>query len=343
MSRKGGFKRLFYCLLCLLIASILCLWYHYIYRHLKSDNKIILAPIVSNQNETLHYTIRLEKEANLSRETKNNLSPSENSKELHFVHIPKCGGTSMTAVLRQVACHMDPVSNKDCCTNPGFCDWHANRRCSVIKGCINHFPHRNLIFKANLRSITILREPYSRLLSAWFYRGHSPNSDYFQVRPEFKEIKNGRRPKATFEEYLDMHEYQNIQTRMLGADSFPYRNITVTDKIYHKAVEALQKFYFIGIQEAYDLSVELLLRKLKVKIFIPINQERAQNSKDMKRKKSAIQNNKFLTKKINQVNIYDIKLYSLAVSLFCRDISEFPDLFAKLLNTTSISCPNDYS
>ena len=70
-----------------------------------------------------------------------------------------------------------------------------------------------------------------RLLSAWFYRGHSPNNDFFQVRPEFKDIRDGKLPKVTFQEYLEMHEYQNIQTRMLGADSFPYRNITVTEEV----------------------------------------------------------------------------------------------------------------
>lgn len=71
----------------------------------------------------------------------------------------------------------------------------------------------------------------SRLLSAWFYRGHNPNNDFFQVRTEFKEIRDGKRPKVTFAQYLEMHEYQNILTRMLGADSFPYRNITITEKV----------------------------------------------------------------------------------------------------------------
>jgi hypothetical protein len=51
------------------------------------------------------------------------------------------------------------------------------------------------------------------------------------VRPEFKEIHEGKRPKVTFEEYVEMHEYHNIQTRMLGANSFPYRNITVTEEV----------------------------------------------------------------------------------------------------------------
>ncbi len=72
---------------------------------------------------------------------------------------------------------------------------------------------------------------FSRILSAWFYRGHTPNNDFFQVRKEFKDIREGKRPKVTFAEYIEMPEYQNIQTRMLGADSFPYRNITITNEV----------------------------------------------------------------------------------------------------------------
>lgn len=34
------------------------------------------------------------------------------------------------------------------------------------------------------------------MISAWFYRGHNPNNDFFDVRPEFKEIKKGTAPKV---------------------------------------------------------------------------------------------------------------------------------------------------
>ena len=102
-----------------------------------------------------------------------------------------------------------------------------------------------------------------RLISAYFYRGHSPNNDFFQVRPEFKEIREGKRPKVcilgcmsfaylhyieyiftifigfqvSFAEYLEIHEYNNIVTRMLGADSFPYRNVTVDEKVGASAIQ----------------------------------------------------------------------------------------------------------
>ena len=151
--------------------------------------------------------------------------------QLHFMHIPKCGGTSMTAVLREVMCDAAPERMKDCCTNPGFCDTRAMRRCAAIKGCVNHFANRPFIFKPEVPSITIMRHPVSRLVSAWFYRCHSPNSDCFQVRSEFKLIKQKKKPKAIFPEYMDMPEYNNILTRMLGAGSFPYKNVTITEEV----------------------------------------------------------------------------------------------------------------
>lgn len=46
-------------------------------------------------------------------------SKKNGSYDIHFIHIPKCGGTSMTSILREVACTIDPSRNNDCCTNPG--------------------------------------------------------------------------------------------------------------------------------------------------------------------------------------------------------------------------------
>lgn len=43
--------------------------------------------------------------------------------DIHFIHVPKCGGTSFTAVLREVACKIDGSRNNDCCTNPGTADY----------------------------------------------------------------------------------------------------------------------------------------------------------------------------------------------------------------------------
>ena len=258
--------------------------------------------------------------------------------DLHFIHIPKCGGTSMTSILRQVACEVDSERNEDCCTNPGFCDFHAHRRCTSIKGCINHFPQTEWIYKAP-PSITILREPMSRLLSAWFYRGHSPNQDFFQVRPWFKEIKDGKRPRVTFDEYLDMPEYNNIQTRMLGANSFPYKNVTISKDLYDTAVNALDNMYFIGLQEVYDLSVKIMLRELNYKGKLEILKERDQAAnRKIRREKEAIRNNSTMVTKINAVNSWDRKLYLEAVSRFCATARKYSDLYQLVLKSGKVHC-----
>lgn len=101
-------------------------------KSLEEHNKLKPPPKKNNNNN------------NKKKQTKNDGKKKKKpgSVDLHFIHIPKCGGTSMTTILRQVACKMDPEKNVDCCTNPGFCDWHAFRRCSAIRGCTDHFPNR---------------------------------------------------------------------------------------------------------------------------------------------------------------------------------------------------------
>ena len=261
--------------------------------------------------------------------------------DMHFIHIPKCGGTSMTSILRQVACQVDKSRNDDCCTNPGFCDFHAHRRCASIRGCINHIPQRPWIYKP-APSIALVREPLSRLLSAWFYPCHSPNADCYQVRPEFKLIKEGKLPKVQFHEYLEMPEYHNIQTRMLGGDSFPYKNYAVTRETFDAAVDALENLFFVGVQEAYDLSVRVLLRELEEEKDIEILKERDNTkSNKIKQQKADILNNATAIELIKQRNSWDIELYRVATEKFCATVKKYPDLYKELESSTSrVHCPN---
>ena len=176
--------------------------------------------------------------------------------------------------------------------------------------------------KPQIPSITLFREPTARLLSAFFYRGHSPNLDFFQVRPYFKDIQLGKLPRVEFPEYIEMIEYQNIQTRMFGADSFPYRNITIDDTIYEKAVEAIEHMFFIGLQEEYEVSVHLLLREMRVSIPVNIQRERDQQvNRRVTEQKKAIKANQELIRRVREVNMYDIHLYELGKTFLLNSSS----------------------
>ena len=114
----------------------------------------------------------------------------------HFVHVPKCGGTTFTTILRRASCRLltlystahslPPSPPADCCTNPGYCE-NPNRLCASVSGCQNHLPQLTLLPPPTspTRAVTMLRDPVARVVSAWFYRCHNPNRDCYNVRPEF--------------------------------------------------------------------------------------------------------------------------------------------------------------
>ena len=65
-------------------------------------------------------------------------------------------------------------------------------------------------------SMTMLRQPFVRAVSAFFYRGHSPNYDAYKLRPGLWIHPNDRskypnaigRKRWTFKEFLGLDEYR---------------------------------------------------------------------------------------------------------------------------------------
>lgn len=139
-----------------------------------------------------------------------------------------------------------------------------------------------------------------------------------------------------------MPEYQNIMTRMLGADSFPYRNVTVTKEVFAAAVEALEHFFFVGIQEEFSLSSAALAREMGLSDGnVTVLKEREQQGmKQIKQRKAELIKNEPLMKRLREVNNYDIQLYNLAIKRFCQGIAKHADLFDKLVAHGKVDCHN---
>jgi len=109
--------------------------------------------------------------------------------------------------------------------------------------------------------VTILRHPVSRSVSGYFFRGHGPNWDRFHVRDEFLTSPPSGEWWTwpfSFEDYVRMPEYHNIITRMLSRDSFPYRDLEITQADLDVAKAKLDGFIVVGLNEAFATSIELL-------------------------------------------------------------------------------------
>ena len=182
----------------------------------------------------------------------------------HFVHVPKSGGSSFGRAVRRALCAANAFSAAlDCCIadEDTWCNQGCPQPdCGALFGCrycdCRHTPQLGYMDRS--ASVTILRHPSDRAVSGYFFRGHSPNWDRFGVRKEFPRDP-GKWPYS-FDSYLDMPEYHNIATRMLGCNSFPYTNLTVTRAALALAKRNLAAFRVIGLNEAYEASVHVLAR-----------------------------------------------------------------------------------
>ncbi|KAJ8602270.1 hypothetical protein CTAYLR_003669 [Chrysophaeum taylorii] len=135
-------------------------------------------------------------------------------------------------------------------------------------------------------SMTLFRMPFTRLASAYYYRGHSPNSDNYNLRPGvFRPAvprKGDDTPYArfSFRDFVELPEYQNIFVKLFGdshgcrdarrcdrrpacavlAECHAYRNATLEDRHLVAAFKAIERHAFVGLLEAYNASTKLAMR-----------------------------------------------------------------------------------
>lgn len=283
---------------------------------------------------------------------------------MHVVHVPKSAGTSLSIPIRRALCKLAAKgSESDCCAPDGYCEPERGKRCTaVMNECRGHHPLLTFMLEG-IPSATILRHPVDRSVSAYFYKCHkyvgpcldvlldalitvvverginshlsshfakipriprSPNYDCYHVRPYFTDIFHSRMPKVSFLDYQKMLEYTNIQTRMFGTDSFPYSAVEVGDKELAKAKAVLDNFFFVGLTEAYNTSVLLLLHDLELPLdpeedFRPSG-ERSMHVHNPLRKE--IKTNQTLRAIVGKANSFDVQLYNHAVKLFCTRLAK---------------------
>mmetsp|Transcript_17121 Transcript_17121/g.22207 ORF Transcript_17121/g.22207 Transcript_17121/m.22207 type:complete len:421 (+) Transcript_17121:67-1329(+) len=263
------------------------------------------------------------------------------------IHIPKAGGSALTTVLRRFACEANQGKANACCEPPGFCQKAKgkNRLCPVILGCHGHEPTlRNHITRyPKIRAVTVLRDPRSRVVSAWFYRCHNANFDCFNVdgaipwqiakrfaRSQATErdltILQNRR-NQTFFEYLYLPHYHNIQTRMLGRYASPYAldNPPLTQSDLNSAIHILDtRFALVGVFELFDHVVALLsllaVVPLKPIDFIRVRATHSPAYHTFVKKLRGLGAD-FLEDIIRTTDSFDLQLHDYASRRLCSDLA----------------------
>jgi hypothetical protein len=173
-------------------------------------------------------------------------------------------------------------------------------------------------------SVTIIRHPMTRYISGYFYRAHSPNWDRFGLRPGYFSKDPTYPFRFSFEDYMAMPEYHNILVKMFARDQFPYFNATLSKIDVVKSKQRLSKFLVVGINEAYDASVQLLLKLTGVslrddQIHLPAAMTSTYSS-DHESFKQYVRENPTLTRQIYDANTLDVELYEWSVQNFCTDL-----------------------
>ena len=278
----------------------------------------------------------------------NNYSyPHQAPKIIHFVHIPKTGGSSFGLILKRFI-GAQKFKDRDGCSTAvsgGPANNHGmipcgsvstvvmTPNCSFLVGCVTqHQPKMNFLeVPSKLRvSVTMLRNPVRRVVSAFFHGWpHTPKDC-------------NARHGCSMHKYLDMPQYQNIAVRMLGANSWPY-NITskIDDTCLKTAQDNLARFQFIGLTEAFFTSFKLMfavfnwgrangyfLSKvtqrdcLNKPYFCGVLGKKNKNN-DYSFFLHNNEQNAALQKHIEATNALDMQLYATAKMIFCSQLKKF--------------------
>lgn len=181
--------------------------------------------------------------------------------KVHLIRVPKSSSSSLSAVARRIVgceppgpCCRYPGDPKGSCPIRALFDCHKQQR---VIGCTDHSPFAFLIPDKHIDSISMVREPFSRSVSGFFYPGIHHNSNCVS------DID------TCFIEYAKDLKWKNILVKMLsGAHAYASKqtcNVTTTGCKHSLeiAINNINKMTFIGIAEMWELSMLVMFKKMQ--------------------------------------------------------------------------------
>ncbi len=260
-----------------------------------------------------------------------NLSPTAYpppDKQLFFLHIPKCAGTTFINILDQIFVKDEIFPEHDrFLTLSDYTD-DAIRKYALIRG---HFPYDVLMPRLDGQPLllTFLRDPVAMFVShvemrlRLNYKGDSLSKRIW-----------GRSLEDVLEDQEVLEYFANFSTKMLAA-SYPLRRGTTSQDFdawrwakadLPLAKERLQHFDFIGLVERFDDSLQLLSRLFS---FPSIQSYQLSNVSPNREKRHAL--SPATITRIREINALDEELYQLGQEIFSQRWNETSP--KKIVNT----------
>jgi hypothetical protein len=184
---------------------------------------------------------------------------------LHLIRVPKAASSSLSQLARRMA-GCDPPG--PCCKYPGEPKGSCPRKelfaCSSeaggpIVGCTSHKHNYQQLLNSSVPSISMMREPISRSVSAYYYPGVHHNSNCLRGRGTHKRC---------FSQYVKSTKWSNVVVKLLsGADAYaPTATCSEATPGWRgrcahtleTALANLRRLSFMGVAEMWELSVLLL-------------------------------------------------------------------------------------
>eukprot|EP01112_Ceratiomyxa_fruticulosa_P019806 TRINITY_DN656_c0_g2_i1.p1 TRINITY_DN656_c0_g2~~TRINITY_DN656_c0_g2_i1.p1 ORF type:complete len:405 (+),score=60.20 TRINITY_DN656_c0_g2_i1:347-1561(+) len=204
------------------------------------------------------------------------------SDHIYFFHIPKTAGSAFSEVLRYLKMCEKPGGCGQPIKPDGTPDFEhpvtgMEEECCCIHTCIGHFPYSDIQKKRNevvpvdkdLYSVTILREPVSRVTSEYWYldeiikEGLKPQ---FLPRKHYPKMKDG---SMTISKFVGMSDAEmktgccatvnNRQTMMLAGIDLVTAEAMGEEGILDLAKKNLLGLDYFGVSHRWDDSLELIL------------------------------------------------------------------------------------
>lgn len=241
---------------------------------------------------------------------------------LIFVHVPKCGGTSLQMVFKR---QFSSDRLIEVGTSPGKIREPAFRKLSSrggvdCDGFSGHIPYgMGAVMKNDVRYMTMLRDPVQRYVSQYsdvLLKGRRCVRDHLRLSCIDEKRFSQVRRSGNLDLFLNSpfgRLFGNMQTRYLaGVDG----DIEVNSHILESALVNLDKMACVGLTDRFDESLLLMAQCFGWR---DINYERSNISNAQF--KTDISNDQ--ERKIRDLNRYDLKLYAHACDLFGLQVDKY--------------------